>query len=155
MKLFHAAGPLYSARMDFLTSLRKTAQEHDFIVVANECSTKMMLCISSQSVAKAIVSPALPQYCGYAEGAPEQVLKENGKQFAAKVFYSKCEILSSKFTIPQPAICRQKSKSGAHRCDFAATPTLCGRPQNGQDPYLQLAYSYNKHAHQTNRNSTF
>ena len=157
LKLFPATKPLTNLCIDILRPLTKSKRGCRFLLVITDRFTKLTQVVPLRSITAYTVAVAFTEHWVFKYGAPESVISDNGKQFAAIFFQSVCSILaiSNIFT----STYRPETNSQVERYNrtiLAMLRNFVNEHQDDWDKYATvLTYAYNSHVHRTTGTTPF
>lgn len=100
MALYHAKAPLLFVAIDIMGPLLTTKRGNEFLLVSTEMFVKLVRMVPLRSITAFLVAHRFLTHRIFAYSPPIEVLSDNEKQFASRLFQGVCWILDVKNLLP-------------------------------------------------------
>ena len=157
MQLFPATSPLESVSIDILGDLIQTPRGHRYLLVICDRFTKLVRTVPLGQKSPLAIARAFLTNWVFVYGPPVDLLSDNGKQFASRLFQEVCRILGVKnrFTSTYHPQCNGQVER-FNRTLLSAIRHYVGDHPKEWDLFTDaLTFAYNTQTHATTGLSPF
>ena len=149
LKLFPATRPLESVSIDILGELIQTPRGNRYLLVICDRFTKLVRTVPLRRITTLVVAKAFVTHWVFVYGPPAELLSDNGKQFAARLFLEVCRVLGikNKFTTTYHPQCNGQVERFNRTILAALRHFVADHPKEWDLFSDALTYAYNTQSH--------
>ena len=157
LQLFPATSPLESVSIDILGELIQTPRGNRYLLVMCDRYSKLVRTVPLRRITALSVAKAFVSHWVFTYGPPADILSDNGKQFASRLFLEVCRIIGirNKFTTTYHAQCNGQVERFNRTVLAALRHYVADHPKEWDLFSDAVTYAYNTQTHASTGLSPF